>query len=609
MSLAPKRKQPSITPAQHACVRQQLTEILKQINTNQLDRAGVAITGLLRKYPTLAEVNHVASGYSAQTNARDRAIYYATRAVECDPTIADYHSALGTLLVQDDQHKPAIKHLEKALSLNPDFQQALSAIGIAYLQLGRIADAKETLDQSIARFPDDHEPIMNRALLESDIANAHKAVAMMRTALIRFPDNPILHDSLAMFASYDDELSPKEVFEIHQAFGRCVQALVRPPKSYPNMPDPTKRIRVGFISPDFKQHSIAYFVEPLFEHLDGDRFELYIYSTSTHADSMTTKLKSHADRWRDCHSGIATTHKQIVNDQLDILVELTGHFASNQLPIFGSKPAPVSITMIGYGNTTGLESIDARIVDSITDPSPDADQYATEMLIRTEGCFLCYRPPADAPDPESPDESRPFTFGSFNDLRKMSPSTLRTWAAILKANPTTRLVLKTSRLGESEVQADIHARFKALDIDPSRIDLVGRTPTTRDHLALYNSIDCSLDTFPYTGTTTTCESLWMGVPMITLMGKSHAGRVSASLLNAFGHNDFVADSEQAYIDLATKIAQSGPRSFDDRSVLRDQLADSPLTDELAYTKKIESIFNSLWESWCDKQSESGGTNE
>ena len=601
MSRSSKAKK--ITPEQHARVREQLSAILKQLGAGQVAKVAPAITALVKKYPALAEVNHVAAGFYAQSNAPEKALYYAMRAAELEPDEPQYLSALGLLMIQSgqgDQHEQAIVHLEKALALNPDLQQAMGALGIAYLEAGRIADARAILARSIDRFPDDHEAIMNLALLESDIANAGKAIELMRTALERFPDHPILHDSLAMFSCYDDQLTAQEVFAIHQDFGRCVQSKVRPPRGYPNAPDPDKRLRIGFISPDFKTHSIAYFIEPLFEHLDRDQFELFVYSTSSHADAMTARLKAHADRWRACTQGIAATHKQVVNDQLDLLVELTGHFASNQLPLMAAKPAPVSVSMIGYANTTGLESITARIVDAITDPAPEADALATEELVRVEGCFLCYRPPTDLPELRI-DPDRPFTFGSFNDLRKMSPSTLGTWAAILESNPDAQLVLKSSRLGEPEVRADILDRFAKLGIDPSRIELLGRTQTTQDHLALYSRIDCALDTFPYTGTTTTCEALAMGVPTITLLGQSHAGRVSASLLHAIGRDDLIADNEQAYIGLATKHAQVGVRTIDARSELKDQLAASPLVDEQGYTRKIESAYRSLWASWCQRQ--------
>ena len=591
----------AISPAQQEKLRQQLSEILKAIQSQQHSKHATTITALLRKYPALPEVNFVASMFYAQSAQRDKAIYYAQRAINADPSVAQYHSTLGTIYVQMGKYEEAIEPLKQSIRLDPSLQQSHSALGVAYQQTGQIAKAIQTLDNTIANFPNDHEAIMNRALLESDLANAHNAVEIMQAGMDRFADNPIMHDSLAMYASYDDQLTPQQVFEIHQAFGRCVQAKVRTPRNYPNTPDPDKRIRIGFISPDFKTHSIAYFVEPIFKHLDRSHFELFIYSASSARDNMTDRLESYADTWRTSVGGLAQVHKQIVNDRIDILVELTGHFASNLLPLFGAKPAPVSITAIGYGNTTGLESIDARIVDEITDPTPSADALATEQLIRVEGCFLCYVPPTDAPDLREPEPDRPFTFGSFNDLRKMSPSTLTTWASILKETPPPRLVLKPSRLAEQEVQADILSRFQLLSIDPSRIDLLARTPTTRDHLDLYNQIDCSLDTFPYTGTTTTCESLMMGVPVLTLLGQAHAGRVSASLLEAVHIQSCIAHSTKEYIDKASAIASQGVRCADDRQALRDQLMHSPLVDQVAYCRKIEEVYRTLWKAWCEKQ--------
>ncbi len=599
MSRSPKTKQ--ITSTQHALVREQLAKILKRIAANQSAQVTIELTKLIQKYPSLPEVNHVASSFYTSVSQRDKAIYYATRAVDLDSKTPQYQIILGTLLVQSDDHKKAIKHLEQAVAISPQSPRIFGPLGVAYLQTGRIADARKSFNQAIQESPNDHEAIMNLALLESDTANAHKAVELMRDAVARFPNSPILHDSLAMFSCYDDQLTPEEVFEIHQAFGQCVQSKVHTPKSYPNKPDTNKRIRIGFISPDFKEHSIAYFIEPIFEHLNKEDFEIVVYSTSSHGDATTVRLKSHASIWRDCTDGIAATHKRIVNDQVDILVELTGHFASNQLPIFGSKPTPVSITMIGYGNTTGLDSINTRIVDSITDPSPKADNLATEQLVRVDDCFLCYRPPVDFPAIQAPKPLRPFVFGSFNDLRKISPSTMRVWASILNENPDSQLLLKASRLEQQEVCDDVYSRFESLGISSSRIKLIGRTPTNFEHLDLYNQIDCALDTFPYTGTTTTCEALAMGVPTITLLGNAHAGRVSASLLTAAGRSDLVASSEQDYIELANKQARGGSYSLESRNILRAQLLSSPLTDGKSYTKKLESVFISLWKSWCETQ--------
>ena len=592
-----------MSSATRQLVRGQLSEMLKKMAVRDFESVRQPIATLLGKYPNMAEVNHVASGFFGNTGEREKAIYYAQRAIGLDPKVGEYQQAMGTLLFQKGEHAKAVECLLLALQMNPELHEAQSALGVSYLELGEFDKARKMLDNAIVNLPNNHEPSMNRALLESNIGHASKAVEMMRAVIKRFPDQSDLHDGLAMFSCYDDQLSPKDVFDIHKAFGQCVQSQVRVPRRYANKVNADKRIRIGFVSSDFKTHSIAYFLEPIFDHLDHDRFELCVYSTSSYTDQMTDRLRAKSDLWRECTSGVTQTHQRIVNDHVDVLVELNGHFASNSLPIFAAKPSPVSVTMIGYANTTGLESIDARLIDNVTDPSPMADELASEKLVRLPGCFLCYRPSAFLPAIQEQNADRAFTFGSFNDLRKMSPSTLKAWAKILARCTQAKLLLKTSRFSNSEVCDDIIERFKCLGVDESQVVLMGRTKSIVDHLDLYSTIDCALDTFPYTGTTTTCEALSMGVPTVTLMGESHAGRVSASLLTAIGREDLIAETIELYIDLAVAQAERGHRSVDERSVLRTQLEQSPLCDETAYTKKFENAISQLWGDWCQKQQE------
>jgi protein O-GlcNAc transferase len=591
-------KPTALPPAAHQQLRTRLGAISQSVRDGQLQSANASLQPLLRKYPAVHEVCHVASGLSAAMREPERALYYARRAAELAPEIAEYHAAIGALLLRLDKNAEAIDPLNTALGLNPDLLQAIVAMGTARMQLGDIGEARGCFTQALARDPANREAANNLALLESDTAHPHDAIEITQRALEHIPEDPALLDALCMFSCYDDQLSPDEVFAIHQRFGRSVHSRVRTPARYEHTPDPERRIRIGFVSPDLRTHSIAYFIAPLVEHLDRERFEVCMYHTSRHADAMTQRLKDQSDLWRDCHMGLAQAHKQINSDRIDILVELNGHFAGNVLPLFAARPAPVSVTMIGYANTTGLSTITARIVDETTDPVPTADAWSTESLIRVPGCFLCYRPPVDAPPPTDPAPDRPFTFGSFNDLRKMSPSNLRAWADILGACPDTRLLLKTSRLSHTPVCDELHERFAAMGVAPERIELLARTESMHDHLDLYNRIDCALDTFPYTGTTTTCEALHMGVPTITLLGESHAGRVSASLLGAVGAHEWIAPDRDAYTQLAIQAHAAGTRCVAQRAALREQLATSLLCDESTYTSNIADAFASLWRAWC-----------
>lgn len=599
-SAKPRTKGAALSAAQHQQLREKLGAIMQSIQSGQIEHAAGSLMPLLRKHPAVHEVCHVASALSIARREFDRAAYYADRAVELAPDIAEYHAAVGSLHLRRGHNEQAVAPLEQALKRAPNMPRALVALGTARMQLGDIDEARACFNQALAMDPADREAANNLALLQSDTAHAHDAVEITERALQHLPADPLLLDALCMFSCYDDRLTPDEVFDIHRRFGQSVQSRVRTPARYPNTPDPDRRIRVGFVSPDLRTHSIAYFIQPIIEHLDRRRFEVCCYHTSRHGDEMSDGLRASCDLWRTCAEGLNQAHKRVIDDRVDILIELNGHFAGNLLPLFAVRPTPVSVSMIGYANTTGLPSIDARIVDDITDPAPQADAWASESLIRLPGCFLCYRPPGDAPDPRDPDPDRPYTFGSFNDLRKLSASNLETWAAILRDCPDAVLLLKSGRLAHEPVRNELHQRFASCGIDPARVELMGRTDTVHEHLDLYNRIDCALDTFPYTGTTTTCEAMHMGVATITLLGASHAGRVSASLLHAAGCPEDICEDRDAYTERAKRAYGEGKRTRVQRDDLRARLGSSVLCDERGYAHAVAEAFSALWTGWCTK---------
>jgi len=593
------KRPPQRSTVQAQQLRAKLNSIMQLIQKGNLAQANTTLQPILRKHPTLPEVNHVAAGLSASMNEHDRAIYYAQRAAELAPDTPEYLAGLGSVLLRAGKHDEAIDTINRALQLNPNLPDTLVPLATAQMESGRIHDARSTFARVLAENPAHLEAANNLALLESDLAHADRAIDIIESALTHHPEHPMLLDALCMFACYSDNQSPEQVAHIHRRFGQSVQSRICPRTDHPNTPDPNRRIRIGLVSPDLRTHSIAYFLQPIVEHLDPNRFETFLYHTARSADTMSEKLQSACTTWRECPEGMNQAHKMILADKIDILVELNGHFAGNLLPLFAARPAPVSVTMIGYANTTGLSTIDARIIDNTTDPAPESDAWATESLIRVPGCFLCYRPPLDAPPCTDPDPERPFTFGSFNDLRKMSPSCIATWSAILHACPDARLLLKTARFDQPAACDDLLARFAAHGIQPDRLELRGRTESMQDHLALYNSIDCALDTFPYTGTTTTCEAMHMGVPTVTLLGQSHAGRVSASLMHAVGIPEWIANDTDAYTQRAIDAHASAKRTASDRQSLRQQLASSPLCDEQEYASKIAAAFTSCWSNWCN----------
>jgi len=592
------KRSAKLSPVQSQQLRTKLGSIMQLIKKGQHAQANASLQPILRKHAALPDVNHVAAGLSASMHELDRAIYYAQRAVELAPGTPEYLAGLGSILLRADRHDEAIDALGEALRLSPGLTDVLVPLATAQMQSGHIDESRETFTRVLEQNPADLEAANNLALLESDLGHADRAIGIIEDALAHHPEHPLLLDALCMFACYSDTQSPDQVAQIHRRFGQSVQSRVRPRSDHPNTPDPDRRIRVGFVSPDLRTHSIAYFIQPIVEHLGDERFETYLYHTSRSADAMSDLLRDACNTWRACPEGMSQAHKQIAADQIDILIELNGHFAGNVLPLFAARPAPVSATMIGYANTTGLTTIDARLIDEITDPAPTSDAWATETLVRVAGCFLCYRPPVDSPACAEPEPHRPFTFGSFNDLRKMSPACIKAWATILDRCPGSRLMIKTSRLAQQAARDDLLGRLTSHGIDPSRIELIGRTDSMSAHLGLYNQIDCALDTFPYTGTTTTCEAMHMGVPSVTLRGESHAGRVSASLMQAVGESEWVTDGTDAYIQRAVEANAAGVRIQSERESLREALASSSLCDEREYTSKIAATFSTLWKRWC-----------
>ncbi|MFI4976963.1 MAG: glycosyltransferase, partial [Caulobacterales bacterium] len=275
---------------------------------------------------------------------------------------------------------------------------------------------------------------------------------------------------------------------------------------------------------------------------------------------------------------------------------------NNRLTMFALKPAPVQATWLGYPNTTGLAAMDYRLVDAVTDPPGEADAFATETLVRLEDGFLCYGPPPDAPEPAPPPSraSGVVTFGSFNNPSKLGDATLDAWAKLLERLPAARLLLKGGAFSDEGARQWFHARFEQRGVAPERVQLKGYAAHTADHLALYADIDIGLDPFPYNGTTTTCEALWMGVPVVALLGDRHAARVSASLLTRVGLEELIATDAPAYVDIAARLAGDPARLAEIRRTLRPRMAASPLTDAPAFARKLERAYRQMWTRWCDR---------
>ena len=347
---------------------------------------------------------------------------------------------------------------------------------------------------------------------------------------------------------------------------------------------------------------MAFFVEPLLKGHDRQAVEVFCYAEVTRPDTVTAHLQGLADHWL-VTVGLSDEElaERIRADGIDILVDLAGHTAKNRLRVFARKPAPVQVTWLGYPNTTGLEAIDYRLVDAVTDPVGEADAWASETLVRLEGGFLCYGGVKDAPEPTVPPclKTGTVTFGSFNNPAKVSAATFDAWATLLSRLPQARLLLKGKPFADAATRALFLARLGERGVAAERVELVAWLPGAAAHLALYHRVDIALDPFPYNGTTTTCEALWMGVPVVTLRGDRHAGRVGASLLSQIGLTDLIANSVEEYVAIALALAGNPGHLHELRRSLRSRMAASSLCDGRAFARKMEAAFRTMWQVWCE----------
>jgi predicted O-linked N-acetylglucosamine transferase (SPINDLY family) len=335
--------------------------------------------------------------------------------------------------------------------------------------------------------------------------------------------------------------------------------------------------------------------------LSARRGFLYCYSDVRRPDAVTARIRKSAVVWRELR-GLSDPQAAdlIRRDQVDILVDLAGHTARNRLLVFARKPAPVQVTYLGYPDTTGLNTIDYRLTDAWADPPGQTERFHTEELVRLPRGAWCYRPPEDAPAVEDLPawSAGSITFGCFNNFAKVTPRMIGAWADILRDVPGARIILKSPVLMESSTRRLALERFRAHGIEGARVGLFGPVEPEQ-HLAFYNWIDIALDTFPYHGTTTTCEALWMGVPVVVLAGATHASRVGVSLLASVGLADWAADSLEAYVERAVRAARELDRLRLLRAGLRERMAQSPLTDAKVLTRDLEAAYRRMWRRWCE----------
>jgi predicted O-linked N-acetylglucosamine transferase (SPINDLY family) len=521
------------------------------------------------------------------------------RAVAAAPQVAVFHNNLGVVFKLLGDNAAAEEQFRAAIALNPSYAEALNNLGAIVGERGALTEAIELNRRAadlLANYGDTYANLGN-ALMR--LGRIEEAVTALKKGIEVQPDLATANSNLLLTLNYSTTASPREVFDAHIKWGRRLCEIGGPISPHANVPDPERRLRVGYVSQDFRAHSVCYFILPALRHHDRQAVELFCYADVAKPDAMTELARQHADHWRPITGLPPARLAEIIRaDAIDILIDLGGHTAPGLLPAFAMKPAPVQATYLGYPNTTGLDRIDYRITDSLADPPGDADHMNSERLLRLDPCAWCYSPPADAP-PVAPRSHGPITFGSFNTIAKVNDALIATWAKVLDATVGSRLFLKAGALTEEATRQRMRDAFAKHGMDPARLDLAGQISEPANHLATYRRIDVGLDTFPYHGTTTTCEALWMGVPVVTRARDTHASRVGVSLLSNIGLNDLIAADEQDYVRIATGLAADGPRRAELRATMRQRLEASVLRDERSFAQRLEIAYRTMWRGWCE----------
>ncbi|MGH8596325.1 MAG: tetratricopeptide repeat protein, partial [Gammaproteobacteria bacterium] len=521
------------------------------------------------------------------------------QALALAPEFADAHLNLGNVLKRLGHLEEATYCFNRALSLKPDFVQAHNNLGVVLTERGQHVDAIAHLERALTLDPEFAEAHNNLGNVYKNQARLAEALAAFQKALNLRPDYSGAHSNLLFTLNYVDGVTPREIFELSRDFNTRHAAHLAPESfTYQNNRLPERRLKIGYVSPDFRAHACAFFLEPLFRYHDRTAVEVHAYAEVAFPDAVTARLQGLVDCW---HSTVGLHDERVADqiraDGIDIVIDLAGHTASGRLLALARKPAPIQVTYLGYPATTGLDVVDYRLTDRWTEPAGACEDYYTEALVRLPHSLWCYQPFADMPAvTELPALRRGhLTFGSFNNFAKVGPRVIALWARVLQAIPDSRLIAITVPAGSA--QEKLKAAFADYGIAPSRIVLRDRLLRQR-YLDLFNEVDVALDPFPCNGGTTTCDALWMGLPVVTLIGDTFLSRASYSLLQTTGFGRYAAENDAAYVAICLDAADDLPALAAVRNNMRERLAQSPLLDARSFARDVEHVYREMWRRWC-----------
>jgi len=526
-----------------------------------------------------------------EKNQLPDAITHYKMALHLQPDLPEAYLGLGNAMKDLLNFDQAIDYYKKALALRKNFPEAHNNLGQAYQANGKIENAIRHYKRALQLKPNLTPAHHNLASAYSVYGDFSRAIEIYRRIVKQDPEFIISHSNLLFQLSYNVLCSPRDLLEESRQWDRMHGN--NPRFGHKPGSDPNKRLRIGYVSPDLRQHAVSYFFEPILKNHDPQQVEVFCYAEVKNPDEVTRRLQGLAHHWRSTVGmSDAEAAQMIYNDNIDILVDLSGHTAHNRLRIFTFKPAPLQVTYLGYCATTGLDTMDYWITDEILHPA-DTTELATENIYRLPRCWLCYQPDPKAPPVSTRADGDFISFGSFNNLTKLTPKVIHLWSRILNAVPNSRLTLKTKNLGDPYIKRKLIDQFAAHGIKTDRLMLLTHTS---EYLSAYHDIDIALDPFPRTGGATTADALWMGVPVVTLAGQRFIERQGVSMLSAVGLDDCIAESPNDYFHKAAALARDSGRRHALRMSLRERMKRSPLCDGKNLAFHMERAYREIWKN-------------
>jgi predicted O-linked N-acetylglucosamine transferase (SPINDLY family) len=521
------------------------------------------------------------------------AIAALRRSLQLRPNRPEAHNHLGVTLAAQGDIDGAADCFREAIRLQPNQAEPHYNLALALEKQYRLDEAVVHDQQALRLQPAHADALNNLGNIWKEMGLLDDAIACYRRALAVQPNHLGAHSNLLLTLHYHPASDPDALFAEHRAWAqrhaRPLQASIQP---HSVDRDPTRRLRIGYLSPDFRDHVVGHLIEPILAAHDRSRFEITCYANVRRPDDRTRRMQSNACRWRSIVDFTDEQAAQLIRrDGIDILVDLAGHTSKNRILIFARKPAPVQVTYYGYADTTGLPTMDYRLTDAVAEPPGMTERYNTEELIRLPEIAWIYPPPtlAEANTPPA-ERTGPITFGSLNNLCKVTADAIALWSQILAAVPGTRLLMLTPG-GRTDQR--LVADFARHGIDERRLILVGKRARP-EYFRLFQEVDVCLDTFPYSGCNTTCDALWMGVPVVTLSGRTFVHRQSVTILTHLGLEDFIAETPEDYREIAARLANDRARLTALRSGLRERMRGATLTDAPRFTRQLEDAFRRMW---------------